>query len=104
MTAHAEDALTCACITQILNFPFAVAALEAGGAEGLVAGQNGQILDFVATGAAAVSAIVADEGSVTKEEEVGVRVEQGAARMASETGQVPPVASYRGRARLAGRS
>lgn len=92
MAAHAEDALAGARITQILNLPLAIAALEAGGAKGLVARQDGEVFDLVAAGAAAVGAIVADEGAITEQEEVGVRVEEGAARMAAETGQVPSMA------------
>lgn len=75
MTAHAEDTLARARITQILNLPLAVAALEAGSAECLIAGQDGEVFDLVATGAAAVCAVVADEGAVAEQEEVGVRVE-----------------------------
>lgn len=61
MTLHAENALTCASIAQIFDLALAVATFEAVGAESLVAGQNGKVFDFVATCAAAVSAIVADQ-------------------------------------------
>lgn len=92
MAAHAKDALRSARIAQILNFPFAVATAEAAGAEGLVAGEDGQVLDLVPAGIAAVGAVVADEGAVAEEEQVGVGVEQGAASVASEAVNVPSVA------------
>lgn len=48
---------------------------------------------------AAVCAVVAYQGAVAEEEQVGVRVEEGAARVAAEAVDVPSVASC---ARLAG--
>ncbi|KFY20889.1 hypothetical protein V493_07604, partial [Pseudogymnoascus sp. VKM F-4281 (FW-2241)] len=71
------------------KMPFAAA--EAGGAEGLVAGQDGEVLDLVAAGAAAVGAVVADEGAVAEEEKVGVRVEEGVALVAAEAVEMPSV-------------
>lgn len=79
MAAHAEDALTGARITQVLNLPLAVSTLEACRTESLIAGKNGKILNLVAAGAAAVRAVVADKGPIAQEKEVGVRVEQGTA-------------------------
>lgn len=92
MTAHAEDALARARITQILNLPLAIAALEACGAKGLVACQDGKVLDFVAAGAAVVCAVVANEGAVTKQEEVSIRIEQRPTRVAAETVEMPSMA------------
>ena len=40
MTIHAEDALRCPRISEILNLPFAIPALEAIGAECLVARED----------------------------------------------------------------
>jgi hypothetical protein len=59
----------------------------------LVAGEDSQILDLVAASAAAVCAIIAYEGAIAKEEEVGVGVEERAARVAAEAVEMPPVAS-----------
>lgn len=92
MAIHTEDALTGACITQVLNLPLAVPALEACGAECLVSGKNGEVLDLVATRAATVRAVVAYKGAVAQEEKVGVRVQQCSARVAAETSQVPSMA------------
>jgi hypothetical protein len=61
MTGHAKDALRGPRIAQVLDLAFAVPAAETTGAESLIAGQDGEIFDLVATGAAAVCAIVAYE-------------------------------------------
>lgn len=92
MAAHAEDALGGARISQVLNLPLAVATPKAAGAEGLVASQDGQVLDLVAAGIAAVRAVVADQRAVAEEEEVRIGVEQGAAGVAAEAVNVPSVA------------
>lgn len=68
MTLHAEDALACTRVTKVLDFALAVAAFEAVGAKRLVAGEYGQIFDFVSACAAAVGAIIADERAVAKKE------------------------------------
>lgn len=75
MTIHAKDSLACARITQVLNLPLAVPALEAGGAKGLVAGEDGEVFDLVAARAAAICAVVANEGSVAQQEEVGIGIQ-----------------------------
>lgn len=93
MAGHAKDSLRRACIAQVLNLAFAVPTSEAVGAEGLVACQNGEILDFVATVVAAICTIVADEGAVAEEEEIRIGVEEGAAGVAAEAVYVPSVAS-----------
>ena len=64
MTVHAKDALGGAGIAQILDLPFAIPALEAVGAESLVAGEDGEILNLVPTAATAVGAVVADQGAI----------------------------------------
>jgi hypothetical protein len=72
MTAHAEDPLRRPGISQVLNLPLAVPTPEAGSAERLISGQNRQILNLIATGVAAISAIIAYKGSIAEQEEVGV--------------------------------
>ncbi len=94
MAAHAEDALRCSGISQVLYLPLAVAAAEASRAEGLVPRQDGQIFDLIAASTTAVCAIVADEGAIAKEEEVRVRVEQGVAGIASEAVEMPSVSGW----------
>lgn len=59
----------------------------------MVAREDGEIFDLVAARTAAVCAVVADEGAIAEEEEVRVRVEKGAARIASEAVQMPSIAS-----------
>ena len=60
MTAHTEYPLRCASISQILNLALAVSASKAVSAKGLVAREDGQILNLISTGVTAVGAIVAD--------------------------------------------
>lgn len=93
MARHAKDALRSAGIAQVLDLTLAVPASETIGAEGLVASQNGQVLDLVAAVVAAVCAIVADEGAIAEEKEVCVRVEESAARVAAKAVDMPPIAS-----------
>jgi hypothetical protein len=88
---HAEDALRGAGIAQVLDLALAVAASEAVGAEGLVARQDGQVLDLVPAVVAAVRAVVADERAVAEQQQVRVRVEERAARVAAEAVDVPSV-------------
>ena len=76
MAAHAEDALRGARISQVLDLLLAVAAAKAGAAERLVAGEDGEVLDFVTAGIAAVCAVVANERAVAEQEQVRVGVEQ----------------------------
>lgn len=93
MAGHAKDTLRGAGIAQVLDLALAVPASEAIGAKGLVAGQDGQVLDLVAAMVAAVCAVVADEGAIAEQQQVGVRVEQGAAGVAAEAVDVPSVPS-----------
>jgi hypothetical protein len=95
VTRHAEDTLRGAGIAQVLDLALAVAAAEAIGTEGLVARQDGQVLNLVAAVVAAVCAVVAYQRAVAEEEQVGVRVEQGAARVAAEAVDMPSVSSWR---------
>ena len=92
MARHAEDTLRGASIAQVLNLALAVPASEAVCTEGLVTSQDGQVFDLVATGIAAVCAVVANEGSVAEQEQVGVGVEQSAACVTAEAVDVPSVA------------
>ena len=93
MAAHAKDALRRACISEVLDLPLAVPAAETRSAEGLVAGEDSQILNLVAAGAAAVCTVVADERAIAEEEEVRIGVEEGSAGITSETVQMPSIAS-----------
>ena len=93
MTRHAEYALRCACIAEILNLALTVAAFEAIRTKGLVARQDGQVFDLIAACTAAVCAIVADEGAIAEKEEVRIGVEEGLASVASKAVYVPAIAS-----------
>lgn len=93
MTTHAEDALAGARITQVLDLSLAVAALEAGSTKRLLVGEDCEVFDLVATHGAVVGAVVADEGAVAQQKQIGVRVEKSFAVVAAETGQVPSIAS-----------
>lgn len=79
-------------IAQILDLPLAVAASKAGRAEGLVARQDGQVFDLVVTSATAVRAVVAYEGAVAEQEEVGVGIEKSVACVATKAVEMPSVA------------
>lgn len=48
-------------ITKVLDFPLAIPTAEAGCAEGLVSGQDGQVLNLITASTTAVGAIVADQ-------------------------------------------
>ena len=93
MTAHAKDALGRTRIAQVLDLPLAVATPKASGTERLVSREDGQVFDLVATCVAAVGAIVADERAIAQQEQIGVGVEEGAARVASEAVDMPSIAS-----------
>jgi hypothetical protein len=93
MAIHTEDSLRRARIPQILNLLLAVPAFEAVGAEGLVASQDGQILNLVPTAAAAICAVVADQGAIAEEKKVRIGVEQGAASITPKAVDMPSVAS-----------
>jgi hypothetical protein len=88
---HAEDALGCAGIAQVLDLALAVPASEAVCTEGLVAREDGQILDLVAAVVAAICAVVAYQRAVAEQQQVRVRVEEGTAGVAAEAVDVPSV-------------
>ena len=94
MTAHAEDALRCSSITEVLDLPLAIATSKAGGTERLVARQDCQVFNLVAASIAAVRAVVAYERAITEQEEVRIGVEERATSVASEAVDVPSVARY----------
>jgi len=91
MAVHAEDSLRGSGVSKILDLFLAVATLEAIGTKRLIACQDGQILNLVSTVAAAVGAVVANEGSVSEEQKIRVRVEQGAAGIATKTVNMPSI-------------
>ena len=93
MTVHTEDALRGARISEVLDLSLTISALEAVGAEGLVACEDGQVLNLVSAATAAVCTVVADQGSVTKEQKVRIGVEEGSACIAPKAVDVPSVAS-----------
>lgn len=64
MAVHAEDALGRTRVAKVFDLSFTVSASEALRAERLVARQDGQVFDLVATGVAAIGAIAADQGAV----------------------------------------
>lgn len=75
MTAHAEYALRCPCVSEILDLLFAVAATKTGATECLITCENREVFNFVSTSIAAVRAVVAYQRSVAEQEEVRVGVE-----------------------------
>jgi hypothetical protein len=91
VAGHAEDTLRGAGIAQVLDLALAVPTPEAVGTEGLVAGQDGQVLDLVAAMIATVGTVVAYQGAVAEEQQVRIRVEEGAARVAAEAVDMPSV-------------
>lgn len=66
MTAHAKYALGGSRISKVLNLALAIPATKAGCAECLVTRQDRQVLNLVATGTAAIGAVVADEGAIAE--------------------------------------
>lgn len=67
MAVHAEHALAGARISQVLDLFLAVPAAKASRAISLVTGENGEILDLVATGATTIGTVVADERAIAEE-------------------------------------
>ena len=93
VAVHAKDTLRCSCIFEIFDLLFAIPAFEACRTEGLISRQDCEILDLVPACAAAVCTIITYERPVAEEEQVCVRVEEGAARIAAEAVYVPSIAS-----------
>ena len=66
MAFHTEDALGGSSIAQVVDFLFAVPAAKTAFAKGLLAGQDGQVLDFIRARTATVGAVAADERTVAE--------------------------------------
>ena len=60
----------------------------------MVSSEDGQIFNLVVAAATAVCAFVANKRSITEEEKVCVRVEEGVAGVAAKTIDMPSVPSY----------
>ena len=82
-------------IAQVFDLSLAVPATEAGRAKGLISSEDCKVLDLVPAGTAAVGAVVADEGSIAKQEEVRIGIEEGIAGIAAKAIKMPPVSSCR---------
>lgn len=93
MTFHAKYPLRCPGIFEILNLLLAISTSETGGTKRLISGENGKILNFIPTGTAAIGTIIADEGAVAKEKEVGIGIQECAACVAPEAVNMPSIAS-----------
>lgn len=61
MTTHTKYALRSSCVSEVLDLALAISAPEAGCAECLVAGEDGEVFDLVPARAAAVCAVITDE-------------------------------------------
>lgn len=61
MTSHAKNALRSSSVSEALNLAFTITAFEAGCTEGLISCEDGEILNLVPTGTAAVCAIVTNQ-------------------------------------------
>lgn len=93
MTAHTEDTLRRPSVSKVLDLAFAIAAAEAGCAEGLIAGEDSKLLDLAAASIAAICTAVADEGAIAEEEEVRIGIEQSSTGVTAEAVEMPSVAS-----------
>lgn len=60
MTIHTKDSLGCARITEVLDLSLAVAASEALSTEGLVTGEDSEILNLVTAGVTTIGTVAAD--------------------------------------------
>jgi hypothetical protein len=95
MATHTKYTLRSASIAQVLNLPLTIAAPETAGAKGLVAGQDGEVFDFLIARTAAVGAVITYEAAIAEEEEVRIGVEEGAACVAAKAVDVPAITSWR---------
>lgn len=91
MTGHAEDSLRSASIPQVFNFALAVATSEAICTEGLIPGENREVLDFIAAVVAAICTIVTYQRAVAEQQEIRIGVEEGTASVTAEAINVPSV-------------
>jgi hypothetical protein len=90
VTIHTYDTLRSARILAVVDDGFAIPTLEAPDTECLIAGENDEIFDFCAAVGAVVGTIVAEEGSITEQEETGVGVKECATTATSKAVNVPP--------------
>jgi hypothetical protein len=70
----------------------------------LISGEDCKPFDLVSTCTAAVRAVVANQRTIPKQEEVGLRIEKGVARVASKTVGMPSIIGFRMLADRYGRS
>ena len=70
MTFHTKNPLRRPGIFEVFNLFLTIPAFEAGRAEGLVSRKDSEVLDLIATCAAAVGTVIADEGTVAEKKEV----------------------------------
>jgi hypothetical protein len=96
MTAHAKVTVRRSCIAQVLDLPLAVPTTKAWLAIGLISRKDREVFNFVAASAAAVRAVIANEGAIAKEEQVRIRVEQGPAAVTTKAVKMPSVPSWKG--------
>lgn len=94
MAFHAKYTLRCSCILQVFYLLLAIPAFETVRTKRLIACEDGEIFDFISAYAAAICAIIADEGAVAKEEEVRIGVENCATCVATETVYMPSIAGW----------
>ena len=87
VTGHTEDALRRSGVSKIFDLAFAVSTSETARTVGLVASQDGQILDFIPTGTAAVGATVANEGAIAQQKEIWRRSRAGCCKCCTESSQ-----------------
>jgi hypothetical protein len=91
MAVHAKYTVRRPSIAKVFNLSLAVPTAEARCAEGLVSGQDSEVLNLIVAGATAVGAVVAYERAITEQEEIRVRVEQRVAGVTAETVKMPSI-------------
>ena len=91
MATHTKYTLGGSGVSKVLNLALAVAAAEAGSAEGLIPGKDGKVFNLVTASTAAIGAVVTYKGTIPQQEKVGIRVEEGSARVASKAVQMPAI-------------
>lgn len=66
MAAHAKNTLICSGVLQVINLFFTIAAAKATRAESLIAGENGQVINFFIAYTAMVRTRAANQRAITK--------------------------------------
>jgi len=94
MTCHAEDALRRPRIPEVVDLPSTITTLEAIRAESLISRQYCQVFNLLVASVATVCAVVADEGAISQQQEVRIRIEESSACVTSKAIDVPSVTSY----------